>query len=112
MKTERIISKQLVEIENKETTITCDLCGDHIKNRSRYTPHICCMCGRDVCGKCERFDPNNMSDYPPVYCKVCWEIGEIYRERIKEVQEECDKRIDVLKSGWEKESISSKNYKY
>lgn len=106
MKTEKIISKRIMEINDTEITITCDICGEKMSRQK-----TCHLCGRDICEKCGIYDPNDMGDYPTRYCKECWEIGEYYREKISILQIEFDEKVEILNIGWKNEAINKARQK-
>lgn len=95
MKTEKIISKEMKEIINIETTITCDLCNNTITHVRQ-----CNICKRDMCDNCTVRDDRNFTDYPTKYCKECWEIGKKYMAEMVSLQTACDIKIENLDVGW------------
>lgn len=81
----------------KETTIKykyCDVCGTQIKSEMACSVARCQMCGKDLCEKCIGKEINTMCDYREVYCKSCWDIGEEYRNKINQLENEIDKLND------------------
>jgi hypothetical protein len=86
----------------KETYRTCDLCdsGD-------MTERACSICHRDLCKSCRVFDDRDDGDYPDLYCSQCWKIGETYRERIEELQRDCDDDVHDQEQAWFDEAIEA-----
>ncbi len=76
----------------------CDVCGDKINWQLQCSVAQCEKCGKDLCDKCVGKENDTMGDYREVYCKVCWDIGEQYRQAIKEHE----KAIEKLDDEWSK----------
>jgi hypothetical protein len=79
----------------------CDVCGDEIIRGMACSVAKCEKCGKDLCNKCVGKENNTMGDYREVYCKVCWEIGEPYRQAIQEHED----TIDKLNEEWSKKCV-------
>ncbi len=60
----------------------------------------CFICGRDICEDCTVHDDRTFGDYPTKYCKECWDIGEEYRNKMRDLQIECDEKTENLEIGW------------
>ena len=73
---------------------TCDICG---KEMSRFRE--CLMCKRHICKECLVYEWDN-SDYPDIYCKSCWKIGEPFRKQIEIEEEKHDKLEEQLYADW------------
>ena len=97
-------------IENVPTpviTITCDRC-EGTGNFPRYVRKTeCVICGRDVCRNCSYLfeeeylnTPDAMTDYPSVICKVCWDDGKEFREKIMILKNEAEKQTEALWAEW------------
>lgn len=74
----------------------CDDCGNEINNRMACNTTICEICHKDICRKCIGYEAENSGDYRTVYCNKCWNIGEPYRQKIKEYEY----LIDILHDEW------------
>ena len=93
-----IIEKESVRKEIKKIYI-CDYCSKRTGAHNR-----CCMCDKHVCSDHEEFDWRNGGDYPPRYCKQCWDIGEKYRRQIEAIEMELDIKIAAIEDAWLKEA--------
>lgn len=78
----------------------CDLCKKGYKHGS-----ICCICGRDICSSCTRFDPRCMGDYPSRYCDSCFKIGEKYLEQTNIEEEKHSAILEKIEQEWKDEAI-------
>lgn len=93
------IMKKTKKTVIEEHYYICDDCN------TTYDPPIhrwytCCMCGKDVCKICVVYDDRDDGDYPAVYCKSCWRIGEPFRaEQAKLESQYCD-AIDRFDRDW------------
>jgi hypothetical protein len=93
-----------VTSEIKERVWDCDVCDEKglspgcsdIHKRA----HRCYCCRRDLCFKCKIYDDRDFSDYPPAFCRVCWDTGTAYRQYIKDAEEEHDKAMERLENTW------------
>ena len=61
----------------------CDICGSEIKIGLACSKAICEYCGKDLCDRCIGYEENTGGDYRIVYCKECWEKGDMYRPLIE-----------------------------
>lgn len=70
--------KTFPETTVKTVVTTCDCCG------KLECSVNCCLCGRDICCRCECRDPEDSGDYPDRYCPICWNLkfNKYKRERI------------------------------
>lgn len=77
----------------------CDicLCRPSLNNQ-------CMMCKKYLCEKCRVPDQRDFSDYPPLFCQKCWDIGTPYRKRENEAQEVCDVAFEDIWLEWKKEA--------
>lgn len=75
-------------------TTTCDLCGEEAKRR-------CVLCRRDLCWDHVVLDPRDGGDYPPEYCKSCWDVGESFRKQMDEIERRRDDEIEKLERDWD-----------
>lgn len=86
------------KIEVKTTKIEhhtfCDDC-----EKESFISSRCEMCGKDLCNNCYGHVNDTLGDYPEVYCKACWTIGEKYRTKIIELKVE----INKLEKEWREE---------
>ena len=73
----------------------CDDCGKDITHTHSYMSSTCILCGKDICHECVGHEEYN-GDYPEVHCNSCWSIGEYYRNKIQELEDE----IDMLNNEW------------
>lgn len=73
----------------------CDVCGKNVKNQK-----ICLICGRDLCPSCRYDDYSFGGDYPDIYCKHCWIIGEPYRKQIELVENEAELKTEQETKAW------------
>lgn len=75
----------------------CDECG-------KPASHQCHFCFKDLCNwqqnGCAIQDDRDECDRPDYYCKQCWEIGEPYRKKRAELEEEAWKQEEA----WKKEA--------
>lgn len=81
----------------KEITVEqryCDVCGVKLNWQLQCSVAQCEKCGKDLCNNCVGKENDTTGDYREVYCKVCWDIGEPYRQAIKEHEEVIDKLDD------------------
>ena len=69
----------------------CDDCGKEAKYR-----RTCNCCGKDMCVDCVGHEENDGGDYSDYYCLKCWHLGEPYRDKIKELEEQ----IEQLNDEW------------
>lgn len=97
MKEIKIISKKIVEIEDKETIITCDICG----SRTYHERH-CKVCQRDICDVHSRFEGEG--DYPSRFCIECWKIGEPFRIKEGEIQIKYEELLEANREEWYKKA--------
>lgn len=85
IKKETIIKQQVVNIRY------CDECKSKISDCS----HIYCeICGKDLCNGCVEHEEYSFGDSRTVYCKDCWNIGEVYRNKITELETKIDNLTD------------------
>ena len=75
----------------------CDICGDEISIGLACSVARCMYCGKDLCEEHIGHEEDTYSDYRTVYCKNCWKLGESYRPRIEELQNE----ITFLYKKWQ-----------
>ena len=102
------ILAQPEKIIEKEIYI-CDICG-------KETNHIkkCYFCERDICWSncnkhCSKDDPTEIGDYPARFCPICYKLRfEKYNKEINEIQEEADKKIELIIKKIKQESLKSK----
>ena len=87
-------------------TYTCDLCGKKVKTAVAWKK--CEVCGNLFCRDCySHFDWDILEkecydgDYPSAMCHKCWDIGEPYIKKIKELSKEYDEKNDELIKEWE-----------
>ena len=78
----------------------CDLCGKESSHK-----RVCCICGRDICYDCTKFDPRDYMDHPDKYCSGCFDVGQKYLEKIAAEQEKFDDNIEELEQEWRDEAI-------
>jgi len=70
----------------------CDDCGKETIGYKR----TCVCCKKDMCERCVGHVENDGGDYSDYYCWTCWMKGELYREKIKELEEQ----IEQLNDEW------------
>jgi len=75
----------------------CDFCETKLNSNA-----VCVCCKKDLCHNCIGHDENDGGDYYYFYCQSCWNKGEPYREKIKQLEKE----IDILSDEWLKECNS------
>ena len=85
-----IKQEQITEVKTI-SKLFCDDC--HTEMRYRRT---CVCCKKDMCEKCVGHEHNDGGDYSDYYCWTCWNIGEPYRDKIKELEEQ----IETLNDEW------------
>jgi hypothetical protein len=73
----------------------CDRCEVSMQFR-----HGCMICGRMACIDCGMWDPQDDSDYPGRYCKICWEVGKPFRAEIQQLQERFDAAEEEVMERW------------
>lgn len=66
----------------------CDFCGKKLIEDYLYDSKKCCVCERYVCDEHKLYDPRDHSDYAPCFCLECWKVGEPYRAKIEELENE------------------------
>lgn len=71
---QKIIETRIVEL--------CDICICRTSLDNQ-----CAMCRKYLCRECRVCDDRDCSDYPPLFCKKCWDIGTSYRKAEDEAQE-------------------------
>jgi len=70
-----------------EETRVCDVC------LKRATKDTCSLCGRDICGACRNWHPDDHGDYVRKICRTCFDLYEKYHVQIMAVEAECDDRL-------------------
>ena len=75
----------------------CDDCGDKIMKES-YTSVHCEYCKKDICKKCVGHEDSGSGDYNNIFCKACWELGNEYRIKIAQFENEIEKLQDEWQS--------------
>jgi len=80
----------------------CDICGKQSKGRK------CTICKKDLCSGCIVWDDRDHGDYPPPYCESCWDTGKEYRQKMRELEDECDKLIEEQEIMWHQKAIEKK----
>lgn len=66
------------------------------------------MCGKHICEKHTIYDNRDFGDYPDRYCKSCWNIGKIYREKMDNIEMKADMLQDRLANKWKIEALKAK----
>lgn len=89
------IMKIIRKVQVKIPHYICDVCNKEVK-----TIKSCIVCKRDVCPACRYDDYSYGGDYPEIYCKHCWELGQPYREQIELIEDEADSKIDQETEAW------------
>lgn len=80
--------------------IVCDRCFQQ-KDFTYGGGGSCSACGRDVCSACNVHDDrDSCDDYPPVYCKECWQIGKPFRVRQDVAERECCAAVEQAQEEW------------
>lgn len=100
----RIIPAQ-PEHRRTVTETICDVCE---KKEAHWK---CYVCGRDLCGKCRKFQDINRGggDYgDDNVCKLCLALGSKYWEKEDVLEEEHDKQDEALREEWKAESLAIK----
>lgn len=69
----------------------CDECGTELFWSLACSAAHCQYCKKDLCEKCVGHEENTGGDYRMVYCKNCWELGNDYRPKIEQLENEIDK---------------------
>lgn len=94
-------------IPERTETITvhvCDVCGKDIHSGS-YT---CRNCGRDMCGKCFRHDPEQHGDHLGLICDPCFALyNSAYRHRLWTLEADHENAEHALRDEWRRESLAS-----
>ena len=75
----------------------CDVCGNEIRIGLVCSKAKCEYCKKDLCEKCIGHEESSPGDYRIVYCNNCWEIGEKYRPKIEQLNDE----ICILYKEWQ-----------
>jgi len=79
----------------KRYVYTCDICTGTSNGTAK-----CRLCSKDLCDKHRVYDPRDYGDYPSTFCKRCWEIGQVYRERIGAIRTRADMEEEALNKEW------------
>lgn len=93
--------KQLISVSTQQASYTCDLCG----NPTRH--YACKMCGTDLCPSCGIFDPRELGDYPYMFCKPCWGVGESFRAEELAEHDRHDAAMDDIEQRWRAECANA-----
>ena len=93
--------RKIVDETSRVEHVFCDRCGEQ-KDFTYGGGGSCCACGRDVCRDCNVYDDHQGGDYPDVYCRECWEIGEPFRERQAAAESECERIVEAAQKEWVK----------
>ena len=83
--------------------ISCDVCSKSINPGNS----VCWCCKRDLCRACSVWDDRDHSDYPPVFCSSCWEIGRPYRMDMVTAESDFDAIVDEMETKWYDEAKAS-----
>lgn len=100
IKEEKIIKN----IEEIKRNYFCDICKQEIKIVTAYSYGNCYICKRGVCKNCISHEEYGGDYRGDIYCKICWDIGNRYRETIMSYE----KLIDNLHNDWQKECLQQK----
>jgi hypothetical protein len=76
----------------------CDECGKEIPIGLVCSKASCEYCGKDLCDKCIRHEDDTFGDYRTVWCKSCWELGNEYRPKIEELENEIHRLYEEWKN--------------
>ena len=85
-----MIKKEVTVKEVVIHTKVCDICGSEIHIGLACSIIKCEQCGKDLCEKCIGHENNTMGDYREGYCKSCWDIGQMYLNRIRMLEDEIE----------------------
>lgn len=86
-----MLKEKKVYKEEIEQQKFCDVCGEEIKKIGLgCTAAKCAYCGNDLCKNCIGHEDESWGDYRTVYCKKCWEIGDVYRPKIDKLELELE----------------------
>ena len=90
------------EIKSTKEVVTrikcCDVCGAEIKHKLACNVLICLYCKKDLCEDCIGHEEETGSDdLRTVWCKQCWDIGNVYRPEIDALTA----RITALYKEWQ-----------
>lgn len=97
-------SKKLIEDVSIE--YTCDLCGARASGRK------CCICGIDVCDEHAHREYDKWGgDRSDKYCVDCWEIGEPFREKMKETENRLYNEVDNINKEWRNTAMDNRKKK-
>ena len=78
----------------------CDVCGNKI---SSYDLKFCDVCEKHLCKGCAIRSDDAFNGYSPsFYCRMCWNIGDIYRGEIADERAKRDRNIMILECKWRK----------
>jgi hypothetical protein len=93
------------KIDESETL--CDLCLLEEKENviGQLSASSCYMCSRHICREHMVFDDRDHGDYPTKYCTHCWEIGIDYRNKMEEIEDESDSKIEEQLDLWTEEAL-------
>ena len=91
-----MIKKNVILKEVPEYQKFCDDCGVEIRIGMSCSKAKCEYCGKDLCEKCIGHEEMTVGDYRIVYCKSCWSVGDKYRGKI----EELENQIEQLYAKW------------
>lgn len=85
-----MIKETKAQTEVVEQHKFCDVCGTEIRIGLACATACCECCRADLCEDCIAHEESDYGDSRIVWCRVCWEIGESYRTRIKNLEDEIE----------------------
>jgi len=91
------MAQRTIEIQEQRTKViwSCDRCGIDDQNVT-----TCPACTRQVCHTCRTYDDREPGDYNAYFCDECWAVGEPFRKRISDEQDESYQRCQDIESEW------------
>lgn len=101
MKQEFLITKEI-----KDWKLYCDDCGAEIQKGLACSKATCLYCKKDLCEICIAHEDQTVGDYRTVYCKTCWDLGNLNRITIDKCKNkiiEYQEIIETLNGIWQEQ---------
>lgn len=110
IKEERVIPAQMEKVVYEDVTV-CDICGKGADRKPyRAGGAVCVLCGRDICKAHKIRDPDELGDYPDMYCSICSNfLHEEHFDEFRMLEEEYDQKVQSLRDKIKEKSLAQKN---
>lgn len=89
------------EVVEKTIERFCDDCNTKLARGLQCGVARCELCKADLCNNCVGHENHTTGDYREVYCKMCWELGAPFREKIGQLEDD----IEKLEERWKTAGI-------